>query len=104
MYLDAIQAIKALGLWDDNAAGKRPEQALFDIIEELQCEGLNYIKEVSSNGLAFTLLSLARSGYEVTPDVTARSCACGCGQPVISPRPEARYATGACRVRAHRNR
>jgi hypothetical protein len=31
-----------------------------------------------------------------------RPCACGCGQPVTSPRPEARYATGACRVRAHR--
>lgn len=33
-----------------------------------------------------------------------RACACGCGQPVTSPRPEARYATGACRVRAHRAR
>jgi hypothetical protein len=39
---------------------------------------------------------------DVTPSVTVRACACGCGQPVTSPRPEARYATGACRVRAHR--
>jgi hypothetical protein len=38
----------------------------------------------------------------VTAAVTGRLCACGCGQPVTSPRPEARYATGACRVRAHR--
>jgi hypothetical protein len=38
----------------------------------------------------------------VEADVTGRSCACGCGQPVTSLRPEARYATGACRVRAHR--
>jgi hypothetical protein len=40
----------------------------------------------------------------VTPPVTGRLCACGCGQPVTSPRPEAKYATGACRVRAHRER
>ena len=39
----------------------------------------------------------------VTLAVT-RPCACGCAQPVTSPRPEARYATGACRVRAHRKR
>jgi hypothetical protein len=42
----------------------------------------------------------------VTPPVTepgtTRPCACGCGQPVTSPRPEAKYATGACRVRVHR--
>jgi hypothetical protein len=40
----------------------------------------------------------------VTPPVSDRLCACGCGQPVTSPRPEARYATPACRVRAHRDR
>jgi hypothetical protein len=40
----------------------------------------------------------------VTPPVTQRPCVCGCGQPVTSPRPEAKYATGACRVRAHRDR
>jgi hypothetical protein len=40
--------------------------------------------------------------HPVTPAVTARLCACGCGRPVTSPRPEAKYATGACRVRAHR--
>ncbi len=39
----------------------------------------------------------------VTPDVT-RPCACGCGQSVTSARPEARYASTACRVRAHRAR
>jgi len=38
-----------------------------------------------------------------TPAVT-KLCACGCGQPITSPRPEARYATGTCRVRAHRTR
>jgi len=39
----------------------------------------------------------------VTADVT-RACACGCGQRVLSSRPEARYASNACRVRAHRSR
>jgi hypothetical protein len=38
------------------------------------------------------------------PFTPERPCACGCGQPVSSPRPEARYATAACRVRAHRAR
>lgn len=38
------------------------------------------------------------------PLATARYCACGCGRPVPSPRSEARFATGACRVRAHRAR
>jgi hypothetical protein len=47
---------------------------------------------------------LARIEPAVTLAVTDRSCACGCGRPVTSPRPEARYATGACRVRAHRAR
>ncbi len=37
-----------------------------------------------------------------TPPATERLCACGCGWPVTSPRPEAKYATAACRVRAHR--
>lgn len=37
-------------------------------------------------------------------ELESRLCACGCGQPVTSPRPEARYATPACRVRAHRAR
>jgi len=49
----------------------------------------------------------ADSGRDVTSVVTERAlrpCACGCGQPVTSARPEARYATGACRVRAHRAR
>jgi hypothetical protein len=40
----------------------------------------------------------------VTPAVTGRLCACGCGQPITSARPEAKYASGACRVRAHRTR
>jgi hypothetical protein len=40
----------------------------------------------------------------VTAPVTERLCACGCGQQVTSQRPEAKYATGACRVRAHRAR
>ncbi len=39
----------------------------------------------------------------VTAGVT-RSCECGCGAPVTSARPEARYASPACRVRAHRAR
>ena len=41
---------------------------------------------------------------DVTPVATERLCACGCGEPVTSPRPEAKYATGACRVRALRRR
>jgi hypothetical protein len=41
-------------------------------------------------------------GLPETSAVTERPCACGCGQPVTSPRPEAKYATGACRVRALR--
>ena len=45
---------------------------------------------------------LGRPELAVTPAVTERPCACGCGRSVTSPRPEARYATGACRVRAHR--
>jgi hypothetical protein len=32
----------------------------------------------------------------------SKLCACGCGRLVTSARPEAKYATGACRVRAHR--
>ncbi len=40
----------------------------------------------------------------VTPAATGRFCACGCEQPVTSPRPEAKYATGACRVRVLRRR
>lgn len=36
------------------------------------------------------------------PPGAPRLCACSCGQPVTSPRPEAKYATPACRVRAHR--
>lgn len=39
----------------------------------------------------------------VTDTVTGRVCACGCGLPLErDARPEAKYATGACRVRAHR--
>jgi hypothetical protein len=45
---------------------------------------------------------IARIEPAVTPAVTDRPCACGCGRPVTSPRPEAKYASGACRVRAHR--
>ena len=37
-----------------------------------------------------------------TPPATERLCACGCGWPVTSSRPEAKYATAACRERAHR--
>lgn len=31
-----------------------------------------------------------------------RLCACGCGEPITSSRPEARFASATCRVRAHR--
>jgi len=44
------------------------------------------------------------SAYRREHGPLTRLCACGCGQPLTSPRPEARYATGACRVRAHRVR
>lgn len=40
----------------------------------------------------------------VTPAVTGRQCACGCGQPVISTHPAARYAGPACRKRANRRK
>lgn len=59
---------------------------------------------------AYRILTLAEQEWfraqthlTETPDVT-RLCACGCGRAVTSPRREARYATGACRVRAHRAR
>ena len=39
---------------------------------------------------------LAEAGW------SGRLCACGCGQPVTGRRPDAKYATGACRVRASR--
>jgi hypothetical protein len=38
----------------------------------------------------------------VTPAVTGRLCACGCGRPVAGHRADAKYASAACRVRAHR--
>jgi hypothetical protein len=46
---------------------------------------------------------------DVTPGVTDASggvklCACGCGQRVLSARPEAIYAGPACRVRVHRRK
>lgn len=47
---------------------------------------------------------IAALGHDVTPAVTARLCACGCGNKIPSLRPEARYFNGACRVRAHRAR
>jgi hypothetical protein len=48
---------------------------------------------------------LVLTSGSVTPAVAPlRLCACGCGQPVSSPRPEARYATPACRVLAHWSR
>lgn len=40
----------------------------------------------------------------VTPAVTGRACACGCGSPVISTHPQARYAGPACRKRANRRK
>lgn len=49
-------------------------------------------------------LVCADCGEPVTVAVTTRVCDCGCGLPIPSSRPEARYATGACRVRAHRVR
>jgi hypothetical protein len=52
----------------------------------------------------FAALLSRYTGRDETAAVTPRACACGCGEPVTSPRPEARYATGACRVRAHRER
>ena len=36
------------------------------------------------------------------PPVPARLCACGCGWPVTGHRPDAKYATPACRTRTHR--
>lgn len=40
----------------------------------------------------------------VTPVSTGRVCACGCGAPVISTHPAARYASPACRVRTNRRK
>jgi len=48
------------------------------------------------------VLTAELDAYRREYGTAIRRCACGCGQPVTSPRPEARYATGACRVRAHR--
>ena len=39
---------------------------------------------------------------DVTIPLQPRLCACGCGRPVSGHRSDAKYATGACRVRAHR--
>ena len=52
----------------------------------------------------FAALLSRYTGQDETAAGTPRECACSCGQPVTSPRPEAIYATGACRVRAHRAR
>ena len=52
----------------------------------------------------FAALLSRYTGQDETAAVTPRACACGCGQPITSPRPEAKYATGACRVRAYRDR
>lgn len=49
-------------------------------------------------------MTYAISGDAAVTSAATRPCACGCGRPVLSPRPEAKYATGACRVRAHRER
>lgn len=35
---------------------------------------------------------------------TRRSCACGCGEPLTGRRPQARYATDACRTRSWKDR
>jgi hypothetical protein len=62
--------------------------------------------EEADRGALARLASL-RDSIAVTAGVTPRSgklCACGCGQLVTSPRPEAKFATPACRVRAHRAR
>jgi hypothetical protein len=54
----------------------------------------------------YGLRRMALFALGVNPDsvITPRLCACGCGELLTSPRPEALYATGACRVRALRAR
>lgn len=61
-----------------------------------------YMSHIIS-GAAAMISRAAEAAAAVTPAVT-RLCGCGCGQPVTSARPEARYASPACRVRAHRAR
>ena len=56
---------------------------------------------------AYRRVKAQHGGQPVTPTppaVTAKLCACGCGKPVSGARSDAQYATGACRVRAHRRK
>jgi hypothetical protein len=111
---EALEAERAAG----RASLAREQEKLAGLRKEL--EDLNVRLEFAERESVETAESMNLSvliGPAVTPSVTrprpipatpavtpARPCACGCGQPITSPRPEARYATGACRVRAHRAR
>jgi hypothetical protein len=107
--------------WDDEDDGDDDEceccpeldsEELAERVVERWLEGAAGIRDISLRAvgelireLMVTRALLRRAAARlVTPAVTDRLCACGCGRPVTSARPEARYATGACRVRAHRER
>jgi hypothetical protein len=66
-----------------------------DYLFELDDQGL-------STGEVWKKVSAAQ-GASIIQEKMPRLCACGCRQPVTSPRPEAKYASGACRVRVHRD-
>ncbi len=42
--------------------------------------------------------SLAGMAHTASLEVPCRVCECGCSRPMVGKRPEARYATDACRV------
>jgi hypothetical protein len=74
--------------------GLRPESPELDAIIALR-----NLAERLAPGTALPAWQLLREAM-----TQVRVCACGCGEMVESSRPEAKYATSACRVRAHRQR
>jgi hypothetical protein len=112
------EALRALGAGEfslDDVRGAVERAARAEVPPGLRAAGDAYFALSREDRRVFVAWLMSRPGSFtwdgeeddqtglVTSPVT-RLCACGCGEPVTSPRPEAKYATGACRVRAHRER
>ena len=87
--------------WEWDAPDPSAAEVVLAVLEELQESRGNWANLTGTRGMTNAQIAdfLTRLWM---PDLALRLCACGCGRPVTSWRPDARYATGACRVRAHR--
>lgn len=104
------EELDGLGEEDGNDAGEREQLETTRTRLLAEINALEYVSHQLGRIIEddYHLRDIILPGYlfgsPVTASVTERLCACGCGRPVTSPRPEARYAAGACRVRALRER